>query len=101
MTTLRTGAPISLIPLSILSFIVAMMDKWKLHEGPIALGFTLLSNALLAGFGLYLIRRGLLHMRFHDCKLDELKVQYPEPGKLFYPTSAKKDDVRTSHEESS
>ncbi|ACS81442.1 hypothetical protein [Maridesulfovibrio salexigens] len=84
MTTLRTGAAISLIPLSILSFLVAMMEKLDLHADPILLGITLAGNAVLVGFGLYLIRRGLIRMRFHDRKLDELKEQYPELQELFY-----------------
>jgi len=84
MTTLRTGAAISLIPLSILSFLVAMMDKLELQADPVLLGFTLACNAVLAVFGLYLIRRGLVRMRFHDRKLDELKAQYPELRELFY-----------------
>jgi len=84
MTTLRTGAAISLIPLSILSFLIAMMDKLELQADPILLGFTLAGNTVLAFFGLYLIRRGLVRMRFHDRKLDELKAQYPELRELFY-----------------
>jgi|GEM_PF-124056 len=87
MTTLRTGAAISLIPLSILSFIVGMADKLKLHAEPIAWWLTLAGNAVVVGFGLYFVRRGLVRMRFHDRKLDEMKEQHPELADLFYKPS--------------
>ena len=85
MTTLRTGIAISLFPLSILSFIVTMTDKLGLHSKSIPLILTLAGNIALIGLGLYLIRRGFVRLRFHERKLAELKAEFPELKKLFYP----------------
>lgn len=96
MTTLRTGIAICVIPLSMLSFLVAMVEKFNLHVDTMTLWIALAGNAVLVGYGLYLIRRGLVRMHFHDRKLNELKAQYPELGELFFQTSSEAQVVRAS-----
>lgn len=93
MTTLRTGIAISVVPLSMLSFLVVMVEKLHLRTDAMALWLTLAGNAVLVGFGLYLIRRGFVRMNFHDRKLNELKAQCPELKDLFFQTSSEAQNV--------
>ena len=85
MTTLRTGIAISLIPVSVLSFLSALLEKLEMQANLIPLVFTLAGNLTLTGVGLYLIRRGFVRMRFHNRMLEELQAEYPALKQLFYP----------------
>ena len=86
MTTLRTGIAICLFPLTIVSFLATMTEKMGLHAELLPLAFSLAGNGALLVFGVYLIRRGFVRMRFHQRKLDELQVEFPELRDLFYPS---------------
>lgn len=96
MTTMRTGLAISVFPLSMLSFLVVMVEKFNLHANQMMLWITLAGNAVLLCYGMYLIRRGLVRMQFHDRKLNELKAECPELGELFFQTSSEDQAVRPS-----
>ena len=82
LAVLRTGIAVLVLPLSVMSFLIATS---KYYEAVRILHFLIplgVLNVALIVFGFYLIIRSIIRMRHYDRLIHEIKSQHSVVGKF-------------------
>ncbi|WP_243546725.1 hypothetical protein [Pseudodesulfovibrio tunisiensis] len=82
-TTLRSGIAVCAFSMTIISFLIALGFGHQFASSTMVLVFYLFCAAMLF-FGVYLIRRGLVRIAFHDRMLTRILDRNPELASVFY-----------------
>jgi uncharacterized membrane protein YkgB len=76
LSTLRTGIAVFVLPLSVLSVLIATSKSYELHQVMLWLVPLLLLNLGLVALGIYLITRAVVRIRHYDGLIDKLKHKH-------------------------
>lgn len=81
LSVMRTGIAVLVLPLSILSFLIATSKYYSLAEILHIFIVLLVMLAILIVFGFYLILHSLVRMRHYDRLIHEIKLNHNVVGK--------------------
>lgn len=73
LSTLRTGIAVFVIPLSVLSVLIATSKSYEIHEVLLWLVPLALLNLGMVALGIYLVTRAVIRIHHYDRLLDKLK----------------------------
>lgn len=82
LSTLRTGIAVFVLPLSVLSILIATSKSYELHKVMLWLVPLMLLNLGLVALGVYLVTRAVLKIRHYDRLLDKLKNKHSRLAEL-------------------
>ena len=82
LSTLRTGIAVFVLPLSVLSVLIATSKSYELHNVLLWLVPLMLLNLGLVALGVYLVTRAILKIRHYDRLLDKLKSEHRRLAEL-------------------
>jgi intracellular sulfur oxidation DsrE/DsrF family protein len=83
-TTFRSGITVCVLPLTIISFLIATSSLYDIEKNSVMLAFVLIGCLVLMLFGTYLVARGLIRVRFHDKKIIQLLENNKDLSSIFY-----------------
>jgi uncharacterized membrane protein YidH (DUF202 family) len=76
LSMLRTGIAVFVLPLSVLSVLIATSKSYELHQVMLWLVPLVLLNLGLVALGIYLITRAVARIRHYDGLIDKLKRKH-------------------------
>ena len=82
-TTFRSGVVVSVLPLTIISFLIASSSHYHVAANWMLFFSVLFGCCTLFLLGGYLIIRGLSRIKFHDSKVSEMLARNPELATIF------------------
>ena len=82
LSMLRTGIAVFVLPLSVLSVLIATSKSYELHQVMLWLVPLLLLNLGLVALGIYLITRAVVRIRHYDGLIDKLKRKHSRLAEL-------------------
>jgi intracellular sulfur oxidation DsrE/DsrF family protein len=83
-TTFRSGITVCVLPLTIISFLIATSSLYNIEKNSVMLALVLIGCLVLMFFGTYLVARGLIRFRFHDKKIIQLLEKNKDLSSIFY-----------------
>jgi hypothetical protein len=82
LSALRTGIAVFVLPLSVLSVLIATSKSYDLHKVLVWLVPLLLLTVGLVALGIYLITRSVIRIQHYDRLLDALKRKHSRLAEL-------------------
>ena len=82
LSTLRTGIAVFVLPLSVLSVLIATSKSYELPKVMLWLVPLMLLNLGLIALGVYLVTRAVVKIRHYDRLLDKLKSKHSRLAEL-------------------
>jgi uncharacterized membrane protein YidH (DUF202 family) len=82
LSTLRAGIAVFVLPLSVLSVLIATSKSYELHEVMLWLVPLMLLNLGLVALGVYLVMRAVVKIRHYDRLLDKIKSKHSRLAEL-------------------
>jgi uncharacterized membrane protein YidH (DUF202 family) len=82
LSTLRTGIAVFVLPLSVLSVLIATSKSYELHKVMLWLVPLMLLNLGLIALGVYLVMRAVVRIRHYDGLIDKLKRKHSRLAEL-------------------
>ena len=84
LAVMRTGVAVLALPLSVISFLIVTSKYYDvIHILHLFIPLAILSFALIV-FGVYLIIRSMIKMRYYDRLIHEIKSKHSVIGKFIY-----------------
>ncbi len=82
LSTLRTGIAVFVLPLSVLSVLIATSKSYELHKVMLWLVPLMLLNLGLIALVVYLVMRAVVRIRHYDGLIDKLKRKHSRLAEL-------------------
>jgi hypothetical protein len=82
LSAMRTGIAVFVLPLSVLSILIATSKSYEIHEVLVWLVPLALLNLGLIVLGVYLITRAMFRIWHYDRLIDKLKSKYSRLAEL-------------------